>query len=175
MLLLSVDTSYDLLSPGWFAMPSFLEDKKWKNPTSSTDTPLAKGWNKPDGASLWEIMKGTPLASSFNIYMATFNEGHRNWLDFYPVIERLGDGADQDPSSVMMVDVGGGHGHQAVSFKRTFPQLPGRVIVQDLPQGLPIQRAADIEYTEHNFFKEQPIKGTYTNHSLCSFPISGIL
>jgi hypothetical protein len=61
----------------------------------------------------------------------------------------------------MMVDVGGGCGHQAKPLKDTFPNLPGKLVVQDLPQmegkGIP-----GIEFQAHDFFLEQPIKGKYS-------------
>ena len=65
------------------------------------------------GASVWEVLASTSHGMAGNTYMGTFNEGHKDWLDFYPVEERLAAGADDSPEAVMMVDVGGGHGHQA--------------------------------------------------------------
>ena len=106
-------------------------------------------------------MKSTSTGEAFNTYMASFNEGHIDWADYYPVLERLGDGANEDPSSVMMVDVGGGYGHQTLGLRRKFPQLPGRFVVQDIPQGLPTERTSEVEYMEHDFTLEQPIKGRH--------------
>ena len=92
--------------------------------------------------------------------MQSFNEGHKNWMDFYPVEERLGKGARTDRDAVMMVDVGGGAGQQALALKNKFPSLPGRFVVQDL-QSLPAEheRVQGIEYQQHDFFNEQPVKG----------------
>ena len=115
------------------ATPAFLKERKYQNPTSHTDTVFAKAYNRPDGATLWDILQSTLHLGAFNTYMATFNDGHKDWLHFYPVEERLGKGAESEADSVMMVDVGGGYGHQAVNFKNSFPHLPGRFIVQDLP------------------------------------------
>ena len=94
--------------------------------------------------------------------MSTFNEGHKDWTEVYPVEERIGSDADTSPDAVLMVDVGGGYGHQTVKLKRKFPNLPGRFVVQDL-LALPPEktRVNDVEYMEHDFMTEQPVKGTY--------------
>ena len=61
----------------------------------------------------------------------------------------------------MFVDVGGGYGQKAISLKRAFPQLPGRFIVQDLPGTVTnAPQVPEIETMGHDFFTEQPIKGT---------------
>lgn len=106
-------------------------------------------------------MKDAPprILEAFNVYMTNFNAGRKNWTEFYPVLERLGRDAKRDKIAVAMVDVGGGYGHQAIEVKAKFPQLPGRFVVQDLPQGLLSERREDVEYMEHDFFTEQPVKG----------------
>ena len=80
---------------------------------------------KPDGAPLYEILFSTPHAQALGTYMKTFNEGHKDWIDFYPVEERLGKGASTESNAVMIVDVGGGAGQQALALKGKFPILPG--------------------------------------------------
>ena len=117
-------------------------------------------YDKPEGAPLWEIMMATPHARAMNVYINNFKEGRRNWSDFYPVEDRLGEGADTNANAVMMVDVGGGLGHQAVGLRKKFPQLPGRFVVQDL-NALPPDsgRVTGLEYEVHDFMKEQPVIG----------------
>lgn len=90
--------------------------------------------------------------------MRTFNDDHRDWLDIYPVEERLAIGAEPSPEAVMMVDVGGRHGKQAINLKRKFPHLPGKFVVQDLLQGFPAEKSGDVEYMVYDFRAEQPIK-----------------
>lgn len=82
---------------------------------------------------------------------------------FYPVTEKLVDSFQEIISPVMFVDVGGGYGQRAVALRKDFPQLPGKIIVQDLPMS--IDRAPQVEGVEfqvHDFFTEQPIKGSRT-------------
>lgn len=81
------------------------------------------------------------------------------WYEFWPVEERFSGTGPQEP---LIVDVGGGLGHVLVSLKTKFPELKGKMIVQDLqvvvdsikPGDLP----AGIEAQGHDFFTEQPVK-----------------
>lgn len=58
------------------------------------------------------------------------------------------------------MNIGGGISHQRAQFKVRFPNIKGRVILQDMPHS--IERALKtegVENMEHNFFEPQPIKG----------------
>ena len=81
--------------------------------------------------------------------------------DFYPVETSLVKGAGTDADAVLLVDVGGSLGHDIVEFHRKHPKVPGRLVLQDLPEVIEqIQEPlVGIEPMAHNFFKEQPIKG----------------
>ncbi|KAL9034644.1 MAG: hypothetical protein Q9180_005290 [Flavoplaca navasiana] len=97
-----------------------------------------------------------------NNYMAGHRRGRPNWMDadFYPVQDARKD-IKLDSDTPILVDIGGGKGHDVMEFKKKFPSLPGRLIVQDLPNT--IQRVASthqgIEFRPHDFFPPQPIKG----------------
>lgn len=96
--------------------------------------------------------------------MAGYRQGKRSWSepDFYPVEDRLGNGLKGDGEAVLVVDVGGGMGHDLEEFKAKHPGLVGRLILQEREevvnqiQGL----SSGIEATVHDFFTEQPVKGT---------------
>lgn len=78
---------------------------------------------------------------------------------------RLGPGAKRDPEAVLLVHIGGGWGHKSLSFRRKNPDVPGRLILQDLPivldevesQGVP----EGIELALYDFFTPQPVKGSF--------------
>ena len=55
------------------------------------------------------------------------HDNHNQWFDIYPVRERL------DDKSHIFIDLGGGAGHDVASLKSRFPDLPGRLALQDLP------------------------------------------
>jgi len=63
-------------------------------------------------------------------------------------------------SSLML---GGGHGQKSIALKAAFPDIPGQIIVQDLPMS--IERAPKVQgikFMVHDFFTEQPIKGKHS-------------
>jgi hypothetical protein len=88
--------------------------------------------------------------------------------DFYPVQERLVTGLT--PDQVLLVDIGGGLGHDLDEFRRKHPNAPGRLILQDLP--VVIDQAGTlhekIERIAYDFHTEQPVVGAkaYYMHSV---------
>lgn len=93
--------------------------------------------------------------------MQSSNDGHKNFVDIYPAMDRLAAGASTGSESVMMVDVSGGQGHQAIAMKKKFPNLPGRYIVTDIAHGPPANRdnSVGVEFLVHDFMTEMPVKG----------------
>lgn len=80
-----------------------------------------------------------------------------SWLSVYPVAKQA-EGCTADRA--LYVNIGGGIGHQCAEFKNKFPDLPGRVILQDMPHS--IENALPtpgVENIVHDFFQPQPIKG----------------
>jgi demethylsterigmatocystin 6-O-methyltransferase len=53
-----------------------------------------------------------------------------NCFNFYPIEEQC---KDWTADRLVFVDVGGGLGQQCAEFKKKFPNIRGRVILQDLP------------------------------------------
>ena len=126
----------------------------------------------------WDYFKAHPeRGRSFN----TFQEGQRqgrgaHWLDVYPAQERLGDDdgfataheADE-PEAVLLVDVGGGRGHDLRDFRgwtRENGVLGRRLVLEDLPEVVAdVDRAAisaeGIEAVGYDFFAPQPVKGSF--------------
>lgn len=65
------------------------------------------------------------------------------------------------------VDVGGGQGHDLAEFRARFPDVEGRLVLQD--QASTLDRAGgivptDVEVMAHDFFTEQPVKGPIPTH-----------
>ncbi|TGO50760.1 hypothetical protein BOTNAR_0380g00020 [Botryotinia narcissicola] len=149
------------LSPGWLLIPQFLKYKKYQNPTSDTDTPFARAYGFIDGATIWQILESTGYMPLVELWMQSSNDGHKNFVDIYPAMDRLAAGASTGSESVMMVDVSGGQGHQAIAMKKKFPDLPGRYIVTDIAHGLPANRdnSVGVEFLVHDFMTEMPVKG----------------
>lgn len=100
----------------------------------------------------------------FDDFMSIRREGLVVWHETYPMADQLGPGADTDPEAVMLVDVGGGWGHDLKSFLKAHPGLSGRLILQDLPIIIDqVQSGSDsngIELMSYDVFTPQPVKGT---------------
>lgn len=96
-----------------------------------------------------------------------------DWIESFPVEKEVGS-FSAAPEQGILVDVGGGFGQQAIAFKSKFPNLPGRLIVQEIPSTLEGAQPVDgIELAEHDFFQPQPIKEAkfyYFRHVLHNWP-----
>lgn len=152
------------------AMPAFLEKTHYKNPDDDMHTVFQDAWSDERHVFSWFVDHPQKLGY-FNDYMALRRSPERSWIQIYPVFEKT---LGWDPERPMFVDVGGSIGHQCAHFKKSFPGLPGRVILQDLEHS--ISKALPtpgVENMVHDFFELQPIRGESTfNHcgsSLTSF------
>lgn len=96
------------------------------------------------------------LFSHFNQYMIVQRLGMPTWLDVYPHADAA---KKATPGKPFFVDVGGGFGHQSITLKNKLPDMPGALIVQDLPAVLQqAQSHSEIELMPHNFFEPQPVR-----------------
>lgn len=104
--------------------------------------------------------------------MAAYRAGKPSWVDpgFYPVSEQLAEKFDPSSSEVMLVDVGGGLGHDLRELREKHPSLPGRLVLQDRAEVIDtVTNGGEIfEATVHDFFTAQPVMGarTYYLHSV---------
>lgn len=79
------------------------------------------------------------------------------WFEFFPVEQKL----QTSPQNVVLVDVGGGIGHDIREFKAKFPHLPGKLVLQDLSQVIDDIKDPlpdDVDAIKYDMFTEQPIK-----------------
>ena len=80
-----------------------------------------------------------------------------NFLHIYPMGEQTRHFNGARP---LLVDIGGGVGHQCRALKAAYPDIPGRVILQDLAPTLEHALSiSGVETMTHDFFKPQPVKG----------------
>ncbi|KAK6863634.1 hypothetical protein PG995_000162 [Apiospora arundinis] len=148
---------YNLVAKQYQATPEFLKERGYQNPTDENDTAIQMGWNTKEPT--FQFMLKVPNAmEDFHTYMALRREADLSWLSVYPV-EKEAAGLT-DPERPLYVNVGGGIGHQCAQFRQQYPDIPGRVILQDLPDT--VARALPtpgVENMAHDFFEEQPVKG----------------
>ena len=103
--------------------------------------------------------------------MSAYRAGKADWHEFYPVTERMLASFDSSLSDVLLVDVGGGSGHDVATFAAHYTSRPGRIILQGrepVIAGVVANGELLFEAQTHNFFTPQPIKGTraYFLHSI---------
>ena len=116
------------------------------------------------GTSMFDyFMEDAEHKEAFDLWMSSRRAGiKREWFDIYPINSQLLAGSKRDRASVFLVDVAGGKGHDISSLRTRFPDLPGRLVLQDLPRTLEnLPTPIDIEIMPHDLFTEQPIAGKY--------------
>ncbi|KAL3478271.1 S-adenosyl-L-methionine-dependent methyltransferase [Aspergillus californicus] len=157
---------------GLTSLPAHLKKTGYQNPSDGCNTAFQDGYRT--SSHFFQFLKDHPAhAEQFNNHMTAYHQGRPSWMDvgFYPV-ESLTEGLPIGSEDVLLVDVGGGVGHDLSEFHRKWPTLPGRLVLQDLPevieQAKVMNPSTKIEHTGHNFFEEQPIKGAraYYMHSV---------
>ncbi|KAL8936525.1 MAG: hypothetical protein Q9216_004888 [Gyalolechia sp. 2 TL-2023] len=140
-------------------MPAFLQKTEYRNPVNTTDGPFQHAFQT--NLKMWEyISERPPRLNAFNTFMEGQREGRTPWFHHFPVQESLGD-VSSNEDTALIVDVGGGRGHDMEAFKSAFPEQQGKLIVQDLPATIDdIKRLVPgVEAMKHDFFTQQPVKG----------------
>lgn len=144
------------------ALPEFLKRTNYQNPISPTDTAFQLGYGS-DMGFFGRVQQEPLTAKQFNNHMSMYAQGRVRWMDhgFYPVQKQLIDGVVIKDQDVSLVDVGGSFGHDLEDFRRKWPGVPGRLVLQDLPEVVAAVKDLhpSIEVTGHDFFTEQPVKG----------------
>jgi hypothetical protein len=154
-----IDFIFNISAPVATTLPTWLERIGYKDPLSSDDCcwHIAKQTDK----GLFEYLNAHPTElAAFAAHMSGYSEGRGIWLDLYP-LSRILEGAD--PEGALLVDIGGGRGHDMERFRlRASQQQLGRIIVQDLPlvvdEAKKDQVDSSIEFVAHDFFTPQPVK-----------------
>ncbi|KAI4592694.1 hypothetical protein KJ359_010596 [Pestalotiopsis sp. 9143b] len=107
----------------------------------------------------FELFTSMPeVFKDFNTFMGNTMGARGYWVDWYPLQDRLLDGAD--PNSALLVDVGGGKGHDLQAFHDKFPK-DGPLILQDLENVIDSLTglSSSVQPMAYDFFTEQPVKG----------------
>ena len=109
--------------------------------------------------------------------MSIYHQGRASWMDpgFYPVDRLLTPTSSPTPNNnnnILLVDVGGGKGHDLNEFRSKWPTARGRLVLQDQPAVLAEATGLheSIERMPHDFFTEQPCKGMFLSQPVHSTP-----
>lgn len=152
------------MTPAYNAIPKFLASTSYRNPSASAPFNLAYNtdqcvfeWRKqnPENAKAGQAFMAAQRLGQQSIW-----EGNRVPLSDLRLSER-----DLEAGRVLLVDVGGGFGHQCIDLRRLNPDIKGHMITQDLPlvHGMIDKKddliSLDIELMAHDFMEPQPVHG----------------
>lgn len=155
---------YDFTCKGVFAIPEFGIKTAWQSHGSYEDGPFQLGARTHLG--FWEYLKEVParmqLFSAGMRSQVTVGNGRRSGAFLF------GEVLGKDPCAedeVAIVDVGGGRGQALETIKADYPELQGRMVLQDLADVIDDAKASGlppfIEAQTGSFFGPQAIKGAW--------------
>ena len=139
-------------------------------PQHANETPFAYAQKM----TLFEWMKEYPEQREyFDKFMAGRRKDRPRWFQIFPVAEKLKSASRCGSKDVLIVDIGASHGHDLIMFKERYFDLPGRLVLQDLPETInSIQNLAPgIEAMTYDFFAPQPLIGKLRNFHNNNAPI----
>jgi demethylsterigmatocystin 6-O-methyltransferase len=153
---LTAPSRFETIGPSLAVLPDFLAETKYAEITDNTVTTMNPSIRSCQ--DLFGFLNNQPkLLEYFQRFMAVQRNGAVSWLSVFPFTELLGDFRGEK----VFVDIGGGFGHQCIAIKEAFPDLAGKIELQDLPQTILHNPSIDgVKVVEHNFFEPQVTKGT---------------
>jgi hypothetical protein len=149
-----------IVGPAGGALGAYLETHNLRSPTDHHDSPLQFALKTPH--DLWCYLKEDPSrAKMFNESMRSSAIVGADGVPPFPFATELKCDSEDE---VVVVDVGGGKGQALESIRKAFPELKGRLIVQDLPEVIKDTNdsghlPSSIETMPADFFQPQPIRG----------------
>lgn len=143
-----------------YSLPSYFSKNGYSCPTDAYHGPFQFARKTKQHVFEWYSERPRLQQAMNDVMVMARSRGGKYWYEMFPVEEKL---RTSKPGEVAVVDVGGGLGHVLVALKTKFPNLAGRLIVQDLPVVIESLKKGDlpegIEAQGHNFFDLQPVKG----------------
>ncbi|KAI6378425.1 hypothetical protein MCOR25_002291 [Pyricularia grisea] len=152
---------YGIVSQQSLDMPEFLKNNGYKTPSDDSNTIFHHSYKTKLSPFEWMAQtKNKEQLELFHKFMALRRQANLTWLTVYPVRQEIGQSADLNPERALYVNMGGSIGHQCAQFKEKYPDIPGRVILQDLPEVVAqAMNTPGVENMGHDFFNLQPVKG----------------
>ncbi|KAK5626151.1 hypothetical protein RRF57_001866 [Xylaria bambusicola] len=152
---------FEAVVPALNAIPQCLRDNAYQNITYGECFPWYVGHQT--NKKIYEWMKDHPsVLDHFMSFMIRQRYGQHTFLDVVDFSEFTRHNVNED--TPVFVDIGGSFGYQCVTLKQKYPDLVGRVILQDSEEVIeqarihPIPGFEGIEAHAHDFFTPQPIK-----------------
>ncbi|KAI4236803.1 MAG: hypothetical protein LQ349_002306 [Xanthoria aureola] len=152
---------HDVSSLSLYHLPEFLSRSQYQNPADPLDGPFQFAFDTDRSFFQWLDERPDRMAN-FNTWMEAHRQGRKNWFHSFPVERLNSPRISKDPEAVMLVDIGGGYGHDLEAFRNAFPECSGRLILEDVPKAineLPDRRKCLMEAIKYDFCTPQPIIG----------------
>jgi demethylsterigmatocystin 6-O-methyltransferase len=151
------------MTTAYNAIPKFLAQESYKNPTTSAPFNLAYQTDLP----VFKWREFNPEnAKAGQAFMAAQRIGQRSvWDGLVPLHDFKMSQEDLDKARVLVCDVGGGSGHQCIDFRKHTPDIKGRIVTQDLGKMQELSNIKDelekldVTMMPHDFMTEQPVHG----------------
>lgn len=141
-------------------MHEYFRSNGYVCPTDSSN--CAFQWTFDTKMPFFEHIHSNPeTMKDFNTFMSGNRVNRKHWIDWFPVEAEILSSTSGNPHGTVLVDVGGGKGHDLERFLARYPQAKDRLILQDLTEVLENVKKLDegIKLMAHDFFTPQPIKG----------------
>lgn len=146
---------HDHALPGFAALHGILSDPK------PGATAFQRGHHTEHDFYTW--LESRPAGqAAFHRFMETQFAGLPTWLEAVDFASEIGGGRPATETDAMLVDVGGGNGSQCALLRGGWPEMPGRLILQDRHDV--VAKALEvpgIEKMSYDFLTEQPVRSTY--------------
>ncbi|QIW99853.1 hypothetical protein AMS68_005371 [Peltaster fructicola] len=151
-----ISHNHDLVGPICQVAPAWLKERNYAPIDNALDTPFHKAFDFQGLLFTWFQQQPVPM-SNFMQFMMIQRGSQPKCFDTYPIKQKAeGLRADQ----AFFVDIGGNAGHQAVAVRELLPQLPNKIVNEDLEQTLAIGiQHPGIEHLAQDFFQPQAIEG----------------
>jgi len=120
---------FNLASHSLVKLPEYLRSTSFKN-VSNAPGPFQYSKNSQLDMYGW-LLQNPTLMTHFNQFMRGQQSTRGDWFDRLDVHKLFLDGTNDE--TPLLVDIGGGMGHDIEAFHRKFPQPKGKLVLQDLP------------------------------------------
>ncbi|KAI1448534.1 S-adenosyl-L-methionine-dependent methyltransferase [Annulohypoxylon stygium] len=158
----SLRFTHKITAQGSSNLPGWLRSIQYRHPVGVLPT----AWTSsiPTELDPFSYLKYNPWALKLvQSHMMVQRVGRQSFIDALDFEKRFT--RDITSSTFLFVDIGGGTGSQSLAFRQRYPNLPGRVLLQDRPEvvervELMLANTANVEAVVYDFCTTpQPIRG----------------
>lgn len=145
---------FDIAGPSFYSMPEYLKKTHYVSPKDIADGPFQYA-HKTDKPFFLYLNERPESLEHFNNCMTGFRAGKKSWLDIYPYQDRIS--SHIDAAGPVIVDVGGGVGHDLAHAAGVLSLPASRCILQERPEVIASIGPSDTFTPQtHDFFTAQP-------------------